>query len=206
MITTQVRVSEGDIDHEIFDIALAAETIGCDIETTGLDWASDEIGTFQLAVGNHVVVVRPRGSRPELLSELLRRPEVSKVFHHAVFDLRFVRAQWGVVPRSVKCTKIAAKIMRPGHDAEDYSLRSLLSTELGVHIDKSERLSDWTSTLSADQVMYAANDVVHLAQLWRRLLSTSPSREKRDLLDRSLEYLATRVELDLVGSGDVFAY
>jgi len=72
------------------DFALSRR-IAWDIETTGLDWRREKIGTCQLfaeAVG--AVVVSVGEDRPSALARLIEDNTVEKVFHHAPFDLRFM--------------------------------------------------------------------------------------------------------------------
>ncbi|MGV3714144.1 ribonuclease H-like domain-containing protein [Pseudolysinimonas sp.] len=206
MITSNARVVDGDIDDLAFDEAVNVGVIGCDIETTGLDWRSEKIGTVQVSVGDHVIIVRQGHLRPFRLIELLESANIAKIFHHASFDLRFLRSHWGVRSANVRCTKVAAKIAAPGMDSDSYSLKSLLSEKLGVEIDKSERMSDWTKNLTSRQVAYAANDVVHLAPLWKHLEAEVRAQSRSNLLEESLRYLQVRVELDLLGVGDPFTY
>ena len=53
---------------------------------------------------------------------------------------------------------------------------------------------------------YAATDVVYLSDLYDQLMLRAQRTGADDLIRASYEYLPTRVKLDLLGSGDVFAY
>ena len=182
--------------------------LGCDIETTGLDWSSDKIATVQVYVpGVGVEIVRVGPNPPARLSEVMRSARVTKVFHHAAFDLRFIRHHWGVRANAVNCTKVLAKIVAPARDSRSYSLKPLLAEYLNVSIDKTMQISDWTSeSLSPEQLQYAARDVLFLVDLRNVLLSDARRLGLVDLVEDSFQYIPTRVETDLRGSGDVFAY
>lgn len=206
MKAMNVRVVEGDLPSDDLRQAIAVGKVGCDIETSGLDWRVERIGTFQIAIDDDVVVVHRPNDLPSNLLNLLKSSEVTKVFHHAAFDLRFVTAHWGAKPASVRCTKIAAKIAQPGLDSDYYSLKSLVGIKLGIEIDKTERLSNWVGELDDSQLSYAANDVSHLVDLDETIRSELLGSPREELLRRSLEYLPSRVALDLLGAGDVFAY
>jgi ribonuclease D len=209
-VTSQSSISlvDGDITR---DFAAAAREVGVsawDLETSGLDWAKDRIGTCQVHVpglGVEIVTVGKRA--PERLATLLSSARDVKVFHHAAFDLRFMRFHWGVRAASINCTKVQAKIALPGRGPKAYSLKPLVSEFVGVSLDKSLQVSDWTSrSLSDEQLAYAAGDVLYLVQL-RDALGDVASREGvGDLVDASFSYLPTRVETDVRGCGDVFAY
>lgn len=209
MMTQDVAILRGDLDAEWLDRALAARTIAWDIETTGLDWATDSIGTIQISADANIVVVQlARDQRPPaVLSALLADERVTKVFHHAPFDLRFMSHAWQVTPSNVACTKIATKIIEPGRTSGEYSLKPILHRYLGVEIDKGEQASDWArADLSDAQLAYAANDVRHLVALLHALLGEAERRDVLGDLRASFAYLPTRVALDLSGAGDVYAY
>jgi ribonuclease D len=196
-----------DIDQDFYENALDEGTVGWDIETSGLDWSSDHIGTCQLATEHRVVIVKLHTGRPEMLRTLLADERILKVFHHAAFDLRFMVFQWNASVRRVACTKIASKVLDPHLAHGEHSLKPVLLRHLGIDISKSAQRSDWLATdLTEEQLTYAANDVVHLPTLLQVLTRKCLNAGVEDLVEGSFEYLPDRVMLDLRGSGDVFAY
>lgn len=108
-----------------------------------------------------------RAGRASQSRGLLSDAAVQKVFHHAPFDLRFMTHRWGVAAQSVRCTKVASKVLQPELPNEQHSLAHLVERYLGVALIKGAvRTSDWQAKrLSAEQVEYAANDVLHLLGL-----------------------------------------
>ena len=208
VITVQPQLLRGDVDQEFVDAALVEGRIGWDIETTGLSWSRDRIGTCQLAIGGAIAVVQLDGlSEPEHLRRLLQDPGVLKIFHHAPFDLRFMAHHWGVKPQNVACTKIASKILEPSLDHSAHSLKPVLERYLGVVISKDQQRSDWASeSLSDAQVAYAAFDVQFLVELYEHMVFYARRIGAWDLIRASYDYLPTRVQLDLSGASDVFLY
>jgi ribonuclease D len=87
-----------------------------DIETSGLDWRSQRIGLCQVYVPGFqpVLIKTKKGIAPPHLLKLLADNSVQKIFHHAMFDLRFLAYHWLAVTDNVVCTKIASKTNRPG--------------------------------------------------------------------------------------------
>jgi ribonuclease D len=134
--------------------------VAWDIETSGLDWRSERIGTCQLyAPGQPPCLVQLRGKLPERLRLLLNDPEVTKLFHHALFDLRFMAHHWKATPQNIICTKIAAKILNPS--GKGHSLASLVGRYLNVTLDKRLQTSDWLAEqLTPEQIQYAVRDVL----------------------------------------------
>lgn len=208
MIAHNVRVFQGDIDDEWMQLVHDAGSVAWDIETTGLDLYAAHIATCQLAAAGRIAVVQvdPRGN-PSRLSALLQNRVVRKVFHHAPFDLRFMTHHWQIEAANVACTKIAAKVVDPRRDRATYSLRPLLERYLDIVIDKSEQRSDWArANLSSEQIAYAATDVKHLQLLLDTLLRRAEEQGLLGLVQSSFAYLPARVQLDLLGAADVYAY
>jgi ribonuclease D len=198
----------GDLDEALISEVKRCGVVGWDIETSGLDFHSDKIGTCQLHVPTvGVIVVTVNGVRPEGLASLLEDPNVTKVFHHAPFDVRFMLAQWGARATSVKCTKIASKLVFPDLPSGDHSLQELLLRVASIKIEKGERLSNWMAeSLSSSQIAYAADDVQHLLPLIDRLESLARDDGILKLLRECFEHIPVRAELDVRGYADVFSY
>lgn len=201
-----VTVQVGDLSTDDIELATQIGEVGWDIETTGLDWQTGAICTCQLSIGEErIIVVKINESHPEHLCRLLYDNQVRKVFHHATFDLRFMAYKWGANPCNVACTKIASKLLNP--NSNNHSLKSLLCDHLRIHIDKNERMSNWLSAeLTAEQVSYAARDVMYLIPLLRKLDEKLESKKLLALSRSCFAYIPTRVQLDIQGYGDVYQY
>lgn len=179
-----VRIEQGDLPADLATAFEKVARIAWDVETTGLDW------------------------RQERLAALLEDPAVEKVFHHAPFDLRFIVHGWNVQPASIRCTKLASKILAPSAPNETHSLQHLVARSLGVRLTKGPaRTSDWTAdTLTAEQLEYAANDVLYLLPLLDALRADLEQAHHTRLYDDCCAFLPARVLLELGGYPDVFAY
>jgi ribonuclease D len=199
----------GDLPDNLAAAFAAAPRIAWDVETSGLDWRRDQIGTCQLfAEGIGVAVVSVAGGKPSRLMALLETNAVEKVFHHAPFDLRFMVHAWGVQPTAIRCTKVASKLLEPFAPNEAHSLQQLTFRYLGASLAKGDvRKSDWSArSLSAEQLEYAAGDVVHLPALLNAMERELQAAGRAALYDACCAFLAARVTLELGGYPDVFAY
>lgn len=204
-----VRVEQGDLPADLAMAFGEVDRIAWDVETTGLDWRQERLGTCQLfteSVG--VVVVKTADGRPGRLAALLEDPAVEKVFHHAPFDLRFMVHGWDVQPTSIRCTKVASKLLAPDAPNEFHSLQQLVARNLGVSLTKGPvRTSDWTAAnLTEEQLAYAAGDVLHLLPLLDVLMADLERAGLRHLYDDCCAFLSARARLELGGYPDVFAY
>jgi ribonuclease D len=196
------------MDHDFYWTAAETGELAWDIETSGLDWRIERIGTCQIATSTAInIVVLDASHVPKRLTSVLESPDVQKVFHHAPFDLRFMAWHWKANPRNVACTKIASKILEPHLPSGEHSLQSVLERHLGITISKDQQRSDWLAQdLTDEQLHCAAVDVAHLVDLKHQLVTLCENADVVDLLYDSWHYLPTRTMLDLRGSGDIFAY
>lgn len=203
---TTLQVFDGDLDEQAFAQALSAEVIAWDIETTGLDWRTERIGTVQLQVDDMTYLVRVSDEAPHRLMVLIEDPSILKILHHAMFDLRFLAYRWEIVPANIACTKIASKLVDPQMPCKEHSLAPLVQRYLGIGLDKGPQTSDWTGHLTAAQLEYATNDVRYLKGLYERLDLEIRTQGLLDLRERCYAYLPTQVELEVRGFPDVFDY
>ncbi len=209
MAHREIVVLKGDITDELLHAYRTARRVACDIETSGLDWRHEKIGTFQLfAPDTKPAIVQLNEQVPQRIYDLLCDKRIQKVFHHAPFDMRFLSWHWKTPFRNVACTKVASKLLNPEAPNEQHSLQALLENHLHITISKRRvRVSNWLAQdLSAAQISYAAIDVLHLLDLLDALTAKLAKAGLDSLYDRCLEHLPTRVELDVRGYGDIYLY
>ncbi|NYF21841.1 ribonuclease D [Xanthomonas sp. JAI131] len=196
----EIKLCTGDLPVE----SSFGDFVAIDIETSGLDFRFDRIGSIQVFNGSLVYVVRPPFGTPERLAGLLENPGIKKIFHHAMFDLRFICSNFIVNPKNICCTKVAAKIV--DRDIEKHSLSLLLNKYLGVTLDKRLQTSDWVNgELSQAQLDYAARDTIYLRDLLCKIMEGASEGNLAEIYS-SFYYIPTRVSLDVAGVGDVFSY
>ena len=147
-----------------------------------------------------------KNKKPPNLSAILGDPTIQKIFHHAMFDLRFLCYHWRLSAQNIACTKIAAKLLDP-EKTQGHTLAALVHRYLGVTLDKGSRQSDWlTWGLSPEQLKYAGEDVKYLPDLLEKLLVELDKNNRRDLARRCFAHIPTQVELEIQGFRDIYAY
>jgi DNA polymerase-1 len=147
-----------------------AGIVALDVETTGLDALKDRPRLLQLALpdGSIYVIDLWAIGNIDALGKALGA--VTVVGHNTKFDLGFLRRHYGIVVGQVRCTMTAARLIDAGvHRGREYegyfSLVEVAARCLGVKLDKTLQTSDWSTALTADQLVYAANDVLHIFRL-----------------------------------------
>jgi len=189
--------------------------VAVDTETMGLNHARDRLCLVQLSAGDqtaHLVQIIPTrfggpGYDCPILARLLADHSVTKLMHFARFDVGVLQLAFGIEVAPVKCTKIAAKLTRTFTDR--HGLRDLCRELLGVEISKQQQTSDWGAAgLTAEQLAYAASDVLHLHALWAKLKSLLEREERLEIAESCFSFLPTRARLDHLGYADpdIFAH
>jgi len=114
-------------------------------------------------------------NKPQLIdnfiSKIMRNPLIEKVFHNAVYDLKYLGKDQA---KNITCTyKISQKISLDVLGSPDRKLKSLAIYLGGFSsVDTEEQSSDWgRRPLTTKQLAYAKMDTVYLAQVHHRLLA-----------------------------------
>jgi ribonuclease D len=189
--------------------------VAVDTETMGLNPHRDRLCLVQLSSGDgsaHLVQIIPPslgglGIACPNLKRLLADPAVTKLMHFARFDVGVLQHTLGITVAPVKCTKIAAKLVRTFTDR--HGLRDLCRELLGVDISKQQQTSDWGAPdLTPEQISYAASDVLYLHALWGKLEALLVRESRLELAEACFAFLPARTRLDLLGyeEPDIFAH
>ena len=189
--------------------------VAVDTETMGLNPHRDRLCLVQLSAGDghsHIVQLIPPtrgglGFTCPNLKRLLSDPAVVKLMHFARFDVAVLQHALSITVSPVKCTKIAAKLVRTFTDK--HGLKDLCKDLLGVELSKQQQSSDWGAMeLTPEQLAYAASDVLHLHALWAKLEALLVREGRLDLAEACFAFLPARGRLDLLGyeQPDIFAH
>jgi DNA polymerase-1 len=164
--------TQADIDHA-FERLSAAEVLGCDTETSGLNPRYGKLFSIQFSDGEfNVLLPISEGIPIGRLSEILENQQIVKIFHNAKFDLEFLREN-GHVVKNVYDTMIAEKVLTKGAN-QSASLAETLYRYFAVDLEKSHRskfTKSWDGIWTDELVDYALSDVVHLPALMREQIA-----------------------------------
>ncbi len=195
--------------HDLPDGLDLGPVIAVDTEAMGLNPHRDRLCLVQISAGDgrvHLVQLIPvalggRGYDAPNLARLMSDPAVVKLMHFARFDVALMQHALGIKVAPVKCTKIAAKLIRTFTDR--HGLKDLCRELLGVEISKQQQTSDWGATeLTSEQMAYAASDVLHLHALWAKMEALLIREGRLDLAEACFAFLPTRCRLDVMGYED----
>ena len=184
--------------------------VAVDSEAMGLNPHRDRLCVVQLSGGDgvcHLVKFAKGVSQAPNLKRLMEDPGVVKIFHYARFDIMLLKNALGIHVAPIFCTKIASKLARTYTDQHSY--KSVCRELAGVEISKEQQSSDWgADTLSEDQLIYAATDVLYLHEVREKLMQMLEREGRLGLAQQCFDFLPARAVLDLEGwpEQDIFAH
>lgn len=206
MTSSEIFLYQGDLPEGLS----LGPVVAIDTESMGLNPLRDRLCVVQLSSGDgkaHLVQLKAGHYEAPHLRKMLSDPSVTKLFHFARADLAMLSAYLGAVAGPVYCTKIASLLARTFTDK--HSLKDLTRDLLGVTLIKEQQTSDWgADTLSEEQKIYAASDVLYLHALREKLDAMLVREMRSGLAQAAFAFLPARAALDLAGwSGvDIFAH
>ena len=182
--------------------------IAADCEMLGLQPNRDPLCLIQLYDGEgdcHLVQFIDKNFEAPNLKKLLSSDKTF-IFHYARHDLAAIKHDLDVKIKNIYCTKISSKIARTYSQGHGY--KDLCKELLNVDISKKQQSSDWSNPdLSVEQINYAATDVIYLHDIKEKLDEILDRQNRKKLVQACIEFLPTRVELDLRGwNNDIFSH
>jgi DNA polymerase-1 len=155
---------------------IGTDRVGLDVETTGLDHRGDRVRLLSLSTdtidgGVFAYLLDLFDLPAEALGPLwdaLAGKEL--VGHNVIFDVCFLERLGFTPSGKVHCTQNLSRVLYAGSGFQvKHTLAACAQRELGEILDKEEQRSDWSGTLTASQLAYAARDVLVLPRLLEAL-------------------------------------
>ena len=172
--------------------------IAVDGEFMGLNVRRDPLCLIQISSGNsdaHIVQLdRSKYNAPNLV-KILSDQNVTKIFHFGRADMAHIKHYLKTETNNILDTKIASKLARSYSDS--HSLKTLIKEFINIDISKQFQSSDFGGELTPAQLKYCANDVVYLHKIHDELNKMLKRENRIDLYKNCLNFLKTRVDLDL---------
>ena len=194
--------------HDLPDDIKLGNLIAVDGEFMGLNVKRDPLCLIQISTGNleaHIIQLdRSKYEAPNLV-KILSNKSITKIFHYARADLAHIKYYLKTDTNNILDTKIASKLARSYSDS--HSLKTLIKEFINIDISKQFQSSDFGGELSSAQLKYCANDVIYLHQIHDKLIKILERENRVELYKSCLEFLKTRVELDLaLFKDDIWAH
>ena len=184
--------------HDLPDDLVLGNLIAVDGEFMGLNVNRDPLCLIQISTGNndaHIVQFDRKNYNAPNLTKVLSDNKITKIFHFARADLAHIKFYLKTETNNILDTKIASKLARSYSDS--HSLKNLIKEFINIDISKQFQSSDFGGKLTPAQLKYCANDVIYLHKIHEELQKILIREGRFNLYKNCLEFLKTRVELDL---------
>jgi ribonuclease D len=185
-----ILITTTDALHAFCQRMLREDFITVDTEFMRERTYYPELCLVQVAGEREVAVIDAQADGIDIapLAPLFAAEAVTKVFHAARQDIEIFVLRFGAVPRPLFDTQVGAMVAGFG-DQVGYD--ALIAALTGGSIDKAHRFTDWSvRPLSAAQLSYAAADVTHLREAYRRLRSKLEQGGRLDWVAEEMAILA----------------
>ncbi len=170
--------------------------VALDTEFMRVDTFYPIAGLLQIGDGVRAYLIDPLTiDNWQPLAALLENPAVVKVVHACSEDLEVLLRLTGSLPAPLFDTQLAAAYLNLGFSM-GYS--RLVQEVLGIDLPKGETRSDWLQRpLSDTQISYAAEDALHLAEVFVQLRPKLSDEKYAWVLEDGAELVANlRREVD----------
>ena len=163
--------------------------VALDTEFMRVDTFYPIAGLIQIGDGTRAYLIDPLTiDNWQPLADLLENQAVVKVLHACSEDLEVLLRLTGSLPVPLFDTQLAAAYLNLGFSM-GYS--RLVKEVLDIDLPKGETRSDWLQRpLSETQISYAAEDAVHLAEVYKLLHPRLSAEKYRWVLEDGAELVA----------------
>ena len=199
-----IKVHKNDLPDDL----KLGNVIAVDGEFMGLNVRRDPLCLIQVSSGNsdaHIVQLDRANYQAPNLIKILSDENITKIFHFGRADIAHIRYYLKTETNNILDTKIASKLARSYSD--NHSLKTLIKEFMNIDVSKQFQSSDFGGDLTNAQLKYCANDVIYLHKIHDGLIKILERENRIDLYKNCLEFLKTRVELDLaLFKDDIWAH
>ena len=193
-MSINIKLHENDLPDDLN----LGNLIAVDGEFMGLDVRRDPLCLIQISTGNsdaHIIQLDRSIYKAPNLSKILNDENITKIFHYGRADIAHIKYYLNIKTNNILDTKIASKLARSYSD--NHSLKTLIKEFVNIDISKQFQNSDFGGKLTDAQLKYCANDVIYLHKIHEELIKILEREKRIELYKNCLNFLNTRVELDL---------
>ena len=203
-MSINIKLHKNDLPDDL----KLGNVLAIDGEFMGLNVKRDPLCLIQISSGKsdaHIVQLDRSNYNAPNLKNLISNEKVTKIFHYGRADMAHIKHYLKVEAKNILDTKIASKLARSYSDS--HSLKTLIKEFINIDVSKQFQNSDFGGELSPAQLKYCANDVIYLHKIHDELNKILVRENRIDLYNNCLNFLKTRVDLDLaLFKDDIWAH
>ncbi len=156
-----------------------------------------ELALIQIGSGEQFACIDPLAIGDFTpLAELLKKPDLLKVFHSCSQDLEILYQKFGEVPTPVFDTQLTAAVLGYNHQI---SYADLVQQICGVTLEKKHTRANWMRRpLSDDELDYAMDDVRYLLAVYEQLNEQLQTSRRAGWMEKDLRAITdpSKYEVD----------
>ena len=173
-----------------------------DTETEGFDFTCKKMIMLQIGDRDRQYVIDTRVVDVTPLKEVLEDKNITKIFHNAKFDYKFIKRWAFATVETIYDTFLVERVLHCGKQDYGYSLAKCCERYLGVVLDKTVRnkfIGLTGQPYTVDQITYGANDVVYLLDIRERQLAKLRTYSLEDTARLENEVVKVFAEIEYEG-------
>jgi len=193
-MSNNIKLHKNDLPDDL----KLGNVLAVDGEFMGLNVRRDPLCLIQISSGNsdaHIIQFDRKNYNAPNLTKILNDENITKIFHYGRADIAHIKYYLKTDTNNILDTKIASKLARSYSDS--HSLKTLIKEFANIDISKQFQSSDFGGELSSAQLKYCANDVIYLHKIHDELNKILVRENRIKLYQDCLNFLKTRVDLDL---------
>ena len=143
------------------------QVLGVDTETEGFDFTCKKMIMFQIGDADNQYIIDTRFVSIEPLRDILESHNITKIFHNAKFDYKFIKRWSNIACEGIYDTFLVELVISCGKSL-GYGLKDLCKRYLNVELNKEVRnlfIGLNGHPFTDDQIIYGAKDVEYLCKI-----------------------------------------
>ncbi len=178
--------TQATLDALFGDLPTSSPVIAIDAERASSFRYTSKAYLVQIKIGKHTAIVLDPINLTDFNTLTSSIHQSLLLIHSATQDLECLR-ELGIAPQHLFDTELAAKLL----GKPKVGLQALLDSELGIRIEKEHSAVDWSKRpLPEDWLVYAAQDVEHLQDLYEVLAQQLSESARMTWAQEEFEFLA----------------
>lgn len=187
--------------QDVVDYCSTKTVLGVDTETEGFDFTCKKMIMFQIGDEDHQFVIDTRFVSIEPLRHILESKQITKIFHNAKFDYKFIKKWANIECEGVYCSFLVERILSCGRHI-GYGLKDLCKRYLNVELNKEIRnqfIGLSGQAYRDDQIVYGAKDVEYLCKIRKLQLPKIEEFKLQNVVDLENEAVLAFADIEYNG-------
>ena len=177
------------------------QILGVDTETEGFDFTCKKMIMFQIGDADNQYIIDTRFISIEPLRDILQNTSITKIFHNAKFDYKFIKKWSNIACEGIYDTFLSELVISCGKSL-GYGLKDLCKRYLNVELNKEVRnlfIGLTGQPFTDDQIIYGARDVEYLCKIKELQLQYIQTYDLQNVIDLENQVVSAFADIEYNG-------